>query len=73
MKIVEWHDILNAARFARSSVLAKAWWEVQTAIAATDWAHGSGAFTIYPQSGKNRWQGNGVVPIKAPCVRKCLN
>jgi hypothetical protein len=72
MKIVEWHDILNAARFARSSVLAKAWWEVQAAIAATDWPHGSGTFTIYPQSGKKRGQGNGVVPIKIPCVRKLL-
>ncbi len=29
-----------------------------------DWPPGSGKFTIYPQSGKKRGEGNGVGPIK---------
>jgi Restriction endonuclease BamHI len=40
------------------------------AVLATDWPHGSGKFTIYPESGKRRAEGNGVVPIKIPCLRK---
>ena len=70
MKIVEVHDILNRARFGRSPVLKQAWKDVQDAVAATDWPHGSGRFSIYPQSGKKRGEGNGVVPIKIPCVRR---
>lgn len=33
-------------------------------------AHGSGKFLIYPQSGKKRGEGNGVLPIKKPCLEK---
>lgn len=40
------------------------------AVKATDWPHGSGKFTIYPQSGKKRGEGNGVVPIKVPCLKQ---
>ncbi len=35
----------------------------------TDWPHGSGSFTIYPESGKKSGQGNGVKMIKVPCIR----
>lgn len=34
------------------------------AICAVDWPPGSGKFTIYPESGKARKAGNGVLPIK---------
>lgn len=44
--------------------------QVQQAVLATDWPHGSGTFTIHPESGKKRGQGNGVVPIKLPCLEK---
>lgn len=70
MKIVEVCDILNASRFTKSSDLAKAWADVRDAIRATDWPHGSGKFTIYPQSGKKRGEGNGVLPIKWPCIKR---
>ena len=43
---------------------------VQQAILATDWPHGSGKFTIRPESGKKRGEGNGVKLIKLPCLEK---
>ena len=70
MRVVEYHDILNPKRFRSSRLLAKAWRDVKAAIRATDWPHGSGKFTIYPESGKRRDEGNGVVPIKTPCINK---
>ena len=33
-------------------------------IRKVEWPPGSGKFTIYPESGKKRGQGNGVMPIK---------
>lgn len=74
MKIVETYDILNPLLFETSEELRKAWSEVEKAIIVTDWPHGSGKFTIFPESGKKRGQGNGVKPIKIPCIdylRKC--
>ncbi|MEI8195439.1 MAG: hypothetical protein WCI73_05980 [Phycisphaerae bacterium] len=73
MKIVETCDILHKELFTTSKLLRQAWNDVRAAIAATDWPHGSGRFTIYPESGKKRGKGNGVVPIKLPCVRKLLD
>src|SRR6266513_391176 len=70
MKLIEYHDILNESRFADAPELAKAWTDVEAAIKATDWPHGSGRFTIHGESGKKRGKGNGVVPIKIPCIRK---
>ncbi len=68
MKIIEFHDILNPNLFLSSITLQKAWDEVVHAITVTDWPHGSGKFTIYPESGKKRGEGNGVKPIKLPCM-----
>lgn len=70
MKIIEYHDIFNQELFASSEALATAWQEISSAILATDWPHGSGQFTIYPESGKKSGQGNGVKPIKIPCIEK---
>jgi len=70
MKIVERCDILSKGRFADSRAWKKACADVEKAILATDWPHGSGKFTIYPQSGKERGKGSGVVPIKEPCINK---
>ena len=77
MKIVAKHDILLAGEFAKSDVWAQACREVDAAIRATDWPHGTGEFLIYPESGKERGKGNGVVPIKKPCLEylnaRCWN
>lgn len=69
MKLLEYHDILNPGMFTRSQALRQAWDDVQRAVALTDWPHGSGTFTIYPESGKKSGQGNGVTLIKVPCIR----
>jgi len=68
MKIVETHDIFSVGLFSKSEAWKIACKQVKDAIHATDWPHRSGKFTIYPQSGKKRGEGNGVVPIKKPCI-----
>lgn len=47
--------------------------QVLSAIKNTDWPHGTGIFKIYPQSGKKSGEGNGVVPIKTPCISYLVN
>jgi len=69
MKIVEHHDILAVGPFATSADWSKACDDVDEAVRVTDWPHGSGSFTIFPESGKKRGEGNGVVPIKKPCLQ----
>jgi len=68
VKIVETVDVLANGPFPAAAEWAKVSADVERAVKATDWPHGSGTFTIYPESGKKRDQGNGVVPIKIPCV-----
>ena len=69
MQIIETHDILNPELFKQNSNLKEAWEEVRRAINATDWPHGAGTFSIYPECGKKRGEGNGVTPIKIPCIQ----
>jgi hypothetical protein len=69
MKLVEIHDVFSAGPFAQSQEWETVCRNVERAIQATDWPHGSGKFRIYPESGKKRGEGNGVVPIKKPCIR----
>ncbi|MDP3909183.1 MAG: hypothetical protein Q8Q14_02230 [Gemmatimonadales bacterium] len=68
MRIIETLDVFANGTFPASAEWAKVSADVEKAIKATDWPHGSGTFTIYPESGKKRDMGNGVVPIKLPCV-----
>jgi hypothetical protein len=72
VKIVETVDLLRSGTFPTSAEWRKVCADVRTAVKATDWPHGSGKFTIYPESGKKRGRGNGVLPIKVPCVRKLV-
>jgi hypothetical protein len=44
--------------------------DVLQAIGAVRWPPGAASFTIYPQSGKRRGEGNGVGPIKQAFVQK---
>ncbi len=69
MKIVETYDVFSVGSFPESEEWEKACRQVKKGIYATDWPHGSGKFTIYPESGKKRGKGNGVVPIKMPCMK----
>lgn len=69
MKIVETYDVFSVGSFPESEEWEELSRQVKQAIRATDWPHGSGRFTIYPESGKKRGKGNGVVPIKIPCMK----
>jgi hypothetical protein len=64
VKIIRVETLIAAGDFARSIVWTKTRAVVHKAIRAVDWPRGSGKFTIYPESGKKRGQGNGVKPIK---------
>jgi len=70
VRITEYHDIIDFGPFSKTGGWKKAWTEIKSAVRATDWPHGSGKFTIYPQSGKKRKEGSGVLPIKVPCLKK---
>lgn len=65
MKIVETYDLLQVGPFTRSKEWMRACKNVDLAVKRTDWPHGSGKFIIYPER-----KGNGVVPIKKPCMNK---
>ena len=39
---------------------------------SVDWPPGSGIFTIYPERGKKRGEGNGVKPIKDAAIRRLV-
>jgi hypothetical protein len=62
-------DLVNTGGFERTKEWRRAWSDVKAAIEDTDWPHGTGKFLLYPESGKKRGCGNGVVPIKLPCIR----
>ena len=73
MQIVRTVDIISAGRFPSSSLWRRATGEIATAIAATDWPHGAGSFSLNPTpliraSGKPDKNSNGVVPIKLPMI-----
>jgi len=70
MKITEEIDVIKAGIFSQSNEWHLALEQVRESILATDWPQGSGIFTIHPESGKKSGQGNGVKPIKIPCVNK---
>jgi Restriction endonuclease BamHI len=69
MKIVREETLIAVGAYAQS----EAWWltrgTLYSAIRAVDWPPGSGSFTIYPESGKKRREGNGVKPIKEGLMR----
>jgi hypothetical protein len=64
MRIVHIETLLSKGNFASSKEWAKIRKALHAAIRKVDWPAGSGKFTIYPESGKKRGQGNGVKPIK---------
>jgi hypothetical protein len=70
MQIVETHDLISRGKISTSSEWSGACDQVRQAILATDWPHGTGSFTIYPESGKKSGQGNGVDLIRVPCIQK---
>lgn len=64
MKIVREETLLSCGKYAASAEWKKTRASLYKAIREVDWPRGSGTFTIHPESGKGRGQGNGVTPIK---------
>ena len=69
MKIVNVETLISKGDFASSDRWGRIRCSALEAVASCDWPPGSGKFTIYPQSGKRRGEGNGVVPIKSNAIR----
>jgi hypothetical protein len=65
VKIVQEVKLLSCGEFAESNEWQKASKKLRRAIKKVAWPSGSGKFTIHPESGKKRGEGNGVTPIKA--------
>lgn len=68
MKIVATHELIARGPFGHSQEWKEIRETVHSAIRAVVWPPGSDRFTIYPQSGKKRGEGNGVTPIKDAAV-----
>jgi hypothetical protein len=65
VKIVREEKLISCGEFAKSTDWERARKKLHSAIKKVEWPKGSGKFTIYPESGKKRGEGNGVTPIKA--------
>lgn len=68
MKVVQIERLIGKGDFPSSLLWREIQQNVLDAIKAIHWPEGSGAFTIYPQSGKKKGEGNGVKPIKEAFV-----
>jgi len=56
--------LMNKGTFSGTPEFQSILNEISSSISKVVWPPGSGKFIIYPQSGKKRGEGNGVVPIK---------
>lgn len=72
MKITRVETLFSRGTFPASEEWTRLRNDVHEAVQAVDWPDGSGSFTIYPESGKKRGEGNGVKPIKNRCVATLL-
>ena len=70
MKIVREETLISCGKYAASAEWKETRESLYQAIREVDWPRGSGKFTIYPQSGKRRREGNGVTPIKLGLMGK---
>jgi Restriction endonuclease BamHI len=64
MKIVREETLIRRGKYSTSKAWQMTRASLYQAIRNVDWPRGSGTFTIYPESGKKRGEGNGVTPIK---------
>ena len=68
MKLAQEEVLVAAGIFAGSAAWKTIRSEIQQAIRAVVWPPGSTQFTINPDRGRGRGEGNGVVPIKQACM-----
>ncbi len=70
MKIVHVETIFSCGAYAASAHWAQTRKSLHAAVKRCTWPPGSKKFTIYPESGKKRGEGNGVVPIRAEFIKQ---
>jgi hypothetical protein len=68
MKILRVVTLISKGDFSQSDEWQSIRAGMLEAVTAVDWPPGSGYFTIYPESGKKRGEGNGVKPIKNEAI-----
>lgn len=72
LKIVHIETLLKVGPYSTT----REWVELREKLLADirriDWPPGSGKFTIHPQSGKKRGEGNGVTPIKDGFIHRLI-
>ena len=64
MKIPKIRILSHSSERLNNPIYIQAKKQVENAIQQVEWPLGTGTFSIYPESGKKRGQGNGVKPIK---------
>ncbi|BDA80242.1 hypothetical protein LPTSP3_g31720 [Leptospira kobayashii] len=72
MKVVHIETLIEKGLFASSKEWESLKQGIIEEIQEVDWPPGSGKFTIYPESGKRRGEGNGVKPIKDTFVKRLI-
>jgi hypothetical protein len=70
LKIVHIETLIKTGTFPDSETWKQLRDKIHECIKKVDWPHGSGKFTIHPESGKKRGEGNGVVPIKTVLINE---
>lgn len=70
MKLVKKVILFNKGNFSSSPQWRRIQRDIKQAIKNVTWPPNSNKFTIYPESGKERGKGNGVVPIKSSFCRE---
>ncbi len=73
MKIIKVEQLICRGEYSASNAWKRTRANLHKAIKEVDWPAGSGSFTIYPESGKKRGQGNGVKPIKEGLMKTLEN
>jgi hypothetical protein len=73
VKIIQVETLISAGEFSNSNLWKSIRDRLHEAIQAVDWPPGSGKFTIYPESGKKRGEGNGVGPIKLGLIKQLVS
>jgi hypothetical protein len=69
MKIVEVERLIDVGGFSSTEEWKTLETHIRQAIQRIEWPPGSGSFTLYDESGKERGQGSGVKPIKDLCMK----
>jgi hypothetical protein len=64
MEIKYIETLIQCGAFSTSEEWQSIRCNIIEAVTSVDWPLGTGKFTIYPESGKKRGEGNGVKPIK---------